>query len=585
MFGNLLLFFQARLQLFKHPACLLGSDVHDGERAASAWRLPVTDDEACRRKLTAAMFGGLSFALSSCGSDLYERRDVTSFSDGASLHITNEALIPYAKIRGEMNPRFVLEGTLKDKEGKPIPSPGNVALEKVLPTTSYYEEQIVRALGAALAVNLATTTTKNVTDTKSGGPEGPQVIVSNNTTYTSGTVPTPEQIKAGQTGMPQGAITKIESMKTDDKNRPLNQSDPLLQYNLAAALVQEVALLNHALDYIESADSSSHHTFVMRLRVAVQPTAPNQPYNAVVALGFFCVPLKGGVPDYDAAPLGNIVKVHPLLVMDDLAATSTARSAQLITQLSLAISGMAGSAGFGGIFNSNTSRIRALLGKDLDSTYSISRTSDNTATVRLGAPRQPTASYAMINRNHSVSVVLQVPRDCETVNISAAASLRNAETGAQVPDPPQPVWDSMRGGFRRFLESYVDSSAAVDAAMKNVSTQDLRRLGNTVRPPNEPQFNLELKNLLVRLLDQTPSLKANAPSDFKTTAVASWRSLWVVMNTKLSHSPYQNVSVTVPRINQPSGAGPSATVRPVSRPSPGGPSPGAPAPTAVPRAL
>ena len=40
-----------------------------------------------------------------------------------------------------------------------------------------------------------------------------------------------------------------------------------------------------------------------------------------------------------------IAKVYPLLVSDDLESTSTARSAQLITQLSIAVTGIAGPTG------------------------------------------------------------------------------------------------------------------------------------------------------------------------------------------------------------------------------------------------
>ena len=536
---------------------------------------------------------GLAGLATGCGSDLNEVRDVTSFSEGATLHVANEALVPYTKkIRDEMKPDFTLENSVKNKEGKTINSRGNAALEKVLPTTGYFEQQVIRALGASLAVNLATTTTKNETTAKSGGSEGSQVVVNNSTTYTSGAIPTVEQTKAGQTGMPSNAMSKIEAIKTDDEKRTLNQSDPLLQYNLAAALVQEVALLNNALDYIESIDSKTHVTFVMRLRVAVQPVAPNQPYNASVALGFFCVPVgSDGALDFMAAPNSSdgIVKVHPLLVVDDLAATSTARSAQLITQLSLAISGMVGSAGFGGLFSSNTSKIQSLLGKDLDSTFSISRTSDNTVTVRLGAPRQPTAGYAMINRNHTVSVILQVPRNCTNVNITAAASLRNAATGVAVPDPISPVFESMKSAFRRYLESYVDSKQTTDMMMTYVSMADLRGLADTIRPPNEAQFIAALKELLKKVDGAVPVIRGAKAEDvqkrqenFVKYAVSGWRSLWVVLNSKLSHSPYQNVSVSIPKVTvdtqgRPSVSGPVPTYSPPalpsSSPAPGGASP------------
>lgn len=540
-----------------------------------------------------------------CGDDLYDTHEVTSFSEGVTFHVSDDAIIPYAAIKDDLRPGFDLTTSTKGADGKTVvtTSRGDGAIAKVLPTTGYYEQQVIRALSAALAINLPTTATKNETTTTTNGDGTPKVSVNNVTTYNSGTVPTADQLK--QAGMPAGAMTAMTPLKTGDKDRPLEQMDPILQYNLGAALVQEVAMLNKALDYVESMDSTTHDTYVLRLRVAVQPNAPNQPYNAQVALGFFCVKNdQTGQPDYGlVGGTSGAVKVHPLLVADDLEATASARSAQAITQLSLAVSGMIGPTGIGGLFSSNTSKIRSMLGKDLTSTSSVSRTSDNTISVRLGAPRQPTAGYAMVNRNNTVSVVLQVPRsNCDAVNASAAASLRNATTGRQVPDPIQPIIDDMRAGFRRYLESYLESKAEVDAAMQKVSRTDLVQLGNFVRPPNEPKFNDKLGKMLAAVAPVSAK-----PDAFVQEATGGWRSLWVVLSAKLSHSPYQNVSIRLPAspsqipsrlgpgptspaakrasgmpsVQLPSASAPTPRLPPSISPSPSSPSPT----TALPRAL
>lgn len=523
--------------------------------------------------------------LTGCDSDLYDTKEVTSFSAGATLHVANEALIPYSEIKDRLRPEFQLESSVKDKNGKDINSRGNAALVKVLPTTGYFEEQMIRALGAALAVNLATTSTSNKTETKSGGQDGPQVLVHNETKYETGKPPEADKIKAGEEAKPGGAMTAISTMRTGESSRPLTDVPPLLQYNLAAALVQEVALLNKALDHIEQTEGTSYATYVMRLRVAVQPVAPNQPYNALVSLGFFCVPVVGEKPDWTFPPDGRVVKVHPLLVIDDLASTSTARSAQMITQLSLAITGMVGTAGFGGLFSSNTNRIRTLLGKDLDSTFSISRTSDNTVTARLGAPRQPTAGYAMINRNHVVSVVLQIPNDCQLVAINAAATLRHAASGAVVPDPTQPVYDSLRSTLRRYLESSVDSLTALNTAMARVSHTDLRMLADFVRSPDERGFVRFLNVLALNMLHQTPSVAVGvAPEKFAERVTSGWRSLWVAMNANLAASPYQTVSVRVPPPTPKRGSAAQnrSTVQPDPGSNLGGPGRSGPVPLSPP---
>jgi hypothetical protein len=493
-------------------------------------------------------------SIAGCGDDLYEPHLVNSLSEAVSFHVSDDAIVPYALIKDKFKPDFKL-GVGKD--GKTVMSRGDAALAKVLPTTGYYEQQVIQALSAALAIRLPTTAISDETKTTSKDGKT-EVTVNNTTTYASGTVPTTEDLKKGQAGANAQAMAKIEALKTDDEKRKLDQNNPLLQYNLAAALVQEVAMLNTALDYIDGAGTGPYGTYILRLRVAMQPRAPNQPYNALIALGFFCVPegVPGSsYPDYDARPYkgSGFAKVYPLLVTDDLESTSTARSAQLITQLSIAVTGMLGPTGIGGLFNSDRSKIRSLLGKDLNSTFSISRTADNAVSVRLGAPRQPTAGYAMISRNHAVSVVLQVPKTgCPIVNVTFAGSLRNANTGELVPDPEQPIIDAARAALHRLLESYADDKAKLTAAIKALPSADLKALTDTIQKSEYDLFYDRLE----RLLDVR--FNGAIPKDRIKDVLASWRSLWGKLAEVRSASPYQNVSVRLPSSpGSPPAAGPT----------------------------
>lgn len=492
-----------------------------------------------------------SAILGGCGDDLYDVHEVASFSEGASFYIGDDALIPYSLIKDKMKPEFA-QGA-KSSDGK-VQSAGDAAYTKILPTTGYYEQQVIRALSAALAINLPTTTVKYDTEAKTDADGKTQVTVNNSTNYQTGSVPTPEQVKAGQAGMPANAMSSIEPLKTNDKERSLDGVNPILGYNLASALVQEIALLNQALDYIESESSATHQTYVLRFRVRVTPVAPNQPYNSVVSVGFFCT-LEGNT---EPSSFGR-VKVHPLLVADDLSTTATSRSAQIITQLSLAVSGMLGPAGIGGIFNSNTSKIRSLLGKDIDSTFSVARSSDNTIVAKLGAPRQPTAGYAMIDRSYAISVVLQVPNDCPSVNISAAASLRNANTGKLVPASPQPIRQGLRAAFRSHLETQASDQQSVDRAMQFITDRDVMELASYTRPANEQKFYANFRQLVARVLQVAPTIAPDGNVDYFTKRVVeTWPALWVSITRELAKSPFQNVSTSIvvkagPISQQPSG--------------------------------
>jgi hypothetical protein len=527
-----------------------------------------------RATTTCATVLALATVLAGCGDDLYEPRYVSSLSEAASFHVSDDAVILYSKIKGDLRPAFKLATVGRD--GKPALSPGDAALSQVLPTTGYYEQQVIQALSAALAVRLPTTAAKEETKTEQKD-EKTTVTVINTSTYETGKPPTVDELKGTKQGKDERAMTPISPLLTNDEKRKLDTASPLLRYNLAAALVQEVAMLNKALDFIESETSKSHDTYILRLRVALQPLAPNQPYNAYVSLSFSCVPKRAGSdsPNYYAPPAPNQapVKIHPLLVTDDLETTSTARSAQLITQLSFAITGMLGPAGFGGLFNSDRSKIRTLLGKDLNSTFSISRTADNAVSVRLGAPRQPTAGYAMINRNHAVSVVLQVPKEnCPFVNVAFAGSLRDANTGVLVPDPLQPILDANRAAFRRLLAAYVKDRAKFDAAIARISDLWFRELTDKVQATDYYGFygllNEELRKLKAEngIIDQAPGAIRNEqcqPNECLTASI--WRSLWGKLAEVRSLSPYQNVSITLPAVGEPVGGGAGPTRRGTSQ--------------------
>jgi hypothetical protein len=462
-------------------------------------------------------------AASACGDDLYEPHYASSLSEAASFHVAGDTVIPYKEIKDKLKPGFRLEVSAKDKDGKTITtSQGDGALQQVLPTTGYYEQQVIQALSAALAIQLPTTSIANAKTVKQ--EDGKTVVtIDNSTKYESGKPVTLEDLNKKQADA-SGRIGALTPLNTGDDAHKLDQGDALLRYRLAAALVQEVALLNDAIDHVEST-SKDYPTYIVRLRVAVQPLAPNQPYNAYVALGFFC------------EDTSKTVKVHPLLVSDDLEATATARTAQTISQLSVAVTGMIGATGFGGLFNSDRNKIRSALGKDLNSTFSISRTGDNTVSIRLGAPRQPTAGYAMIVRNHSVSVVLQAPNGCHKIDLAFAGSLRDANTGAPVPDPLQPVIAEVQFALGRIVEGCIDKreKAAVDARIRQVPIPKLSALLRKTQSNKFADFSEELSKVLSQV-------GATANDCSKLVAQTAFTKLAEVR----SRSPYQTASINLP---------------------------------------
>ena len=117
--------------------------------------------------------------------------------------------------------------------------------------------------------------------------------------------------------------------------------EPLLKFWTAAALYQEVQLLNR---YVQDAAIPEGFTaYVVRLQVSLLPWARNEPYDAYADISFF----RGDfchenrieeTPKCDGQTSQNEVRILPLLVTDDIEAALEARSYDRIRQLALALS-------------------------------------------------------------------------------------------------------------------------------------------------------------------------------------------------------------------------------------------------------
>jgi hypothetical protein len=71
--------------------------------------------------------------------------------------------------------------------------------------------------------------------------------------------------------------------------------------------------------------------------------------------------------------------------------------------------------------------------RDLNSLLTVARVAENTLRVRLGALQQATAKYAMVPRNHYITLLLMVPEDAPPViDLVARTVLVDTETGMEL---------------------------------------------------------------------------------------------------------------------------------------------------------
>nr|VFJ50444.1 MAG: hypothetical protein BECKDK2373B_GA0170837_102820 [Candidatus Kentron sp. DK] len=284
------------------------------------------------------------------------------------------------------------------------------ALEKVLPTTSVTEQKILDALGVSLALGLQ----------RKGGEE----------------TTAPENLDK------TGLATLLErSPGASDSTEKLD-TDPFLRYQAAMALFQEVRLLN---DQIKAAALwNGMKAYIIRLQFNVVPFARSRPYDLYATVSFFPSTKTDGSKGTSKREENKGIRILPLLVTDNLETESASRSLDTIRQLSLAVNALWSGETLGGGLTKKQQQIDDIFAKDTNSLLTIGQVSANTARVRIGAARQASSRYAMIPRNHHVTLLMMVPEkmaevdenkeDKNDVLVLAKWHLRDAETGERLED-------------------------------------------------------------------------------------------------------------------------------------------------------
>ncbi|MFT5049913.1 MAG: hypothetical protein ACI8QZ_001306 [Chlamydiales bacterium] len=213
--------------------------------------------------------------------------------------------------------------------------------------------------------------------------------------------------------------------------------DAMMRYAAATSLYQEVQLLNR---YVrDAAIPTGFRPYVVRLQISLMPRRRHQPYDTYSTLSFFTNPgatatsdsglsdptapkgrgaevqvpgttLRGGDDLLQADQDLQAPRVLPLLVSDNLESSLESKSSQVIRALKLSLTGLwdqsGANLGSSGVRSGSTDDV---VGRDLNSLLTVARVSENTLRVRLGAVQAATTDYAMVPRNHNITLLLMVP--------------------------------------------------------------------------------------------------------------------------------------------------------------------------------
>jgi hypothetical protein len=380
---------------------------------------------------------------SSCTSSFYREHRPTSLEEAAGLNLAVLQVARWEDYIAPLSPAFSITG--------------ETALAKSLPVTSFSEERILDALAGSLSVGLRREGTVDTKTTKTTTKTDPADVTTNEREIID-----EEKITQGPGDAPANPPTISNSLAPlpARANQALHP-DPFLHYNAASALLQEVQLLNHAVQ--DAALRRDMDAYVVRLQLQALPYARNQPFDLYALLGFFGT----GKPN-EAEPTPEYLAkdkqafILPLLVTDNLEQTVADRSRQTIRDLSLAVSALeSGTLASLGL-SRKMERLNAVLASDANSLLTVGRPADNTLSVRLGAAKQSTAEFAMLPRTHNVTLVVMVKKESEVRNIRVAGfwSLRDVKTGQLLPSAPPG-------------EAHIDLLSAVKKSFPESTTKNL----------------------------------------------------------------------------------------------------------------
>jgi hypothetical protein len=329
----------------------------------------------------------------------------------ASIHLAVTLVSPWEDYVSSLQPKFEIDA--------------GGALERVIPTTMLLEERVMDSLGLTGKVGLPQTfkTDKNIISVKNGVEtserEKTQERKPGQRPETSGAGATPSIKDSDLRGLPEGSEKSLSE-------------EPMLEYTAAAALFQEVQMLNR---YVK--DAALRYEFmpyIVRMQVGVMPYARNQPLDVYTTFGF--IPFSGnkGSNNYEAIVL-------PLLVTDNLEGALKSKTIDNIRQIALALSfstgGVYGEAGF----DRMREDMDSVLGTDINSLLTVGRVTDGAIQVRLGAARQASSEYAMIPRTHNITLLVMVPKGfiedsdiTPKVRVVAKNVLRRTDNGKKICD-------------------------------------------------------------------------------------------------------------------------------------------------------
>lgn len=333
----------------------------------------------------------LSCSLLAACSRLPDVKDTSDMSvdDVGTVRTAVISVAPWHSYADALQPKF----NLSIKE----------ALEKSIATTRRSNLQQLNETRVSLGVGLDKTAKSSIT--KTIVDEEGKVATTTESTTNKSSGELPETSEAG-TG---------ENQLTSTKEEGNIEIDSRLHRHAASALYQEIQVLDR---YIKDAVTKQNYTpYLVRLQFNLMPRQHGLPLDAYVNLSFF-----------SGKEVKEGVVIVPLISTSNHESSLSSAVLQEIQDLKFKIQSFSNAA-VGLDVGNLSEKIDSTLARDINNTFIIGRINDNTIRVKIGALQQLSSRYSMVPRTEYASVMMLVPDDKTSIQVTSFSEIVNTLTG------------------------------------------------------------------------------------------------------------------------------------------------------------
>ncbi len=335
----------------------------------------------------------------------------------------------------------------------------------------------------------------------------------------------------------------------------------ILEYQLAQSLFEQVAMLNATV--ASAAVPAGYEGHIVQLQLGVMPRMEKLERDVYADIAFFAVsknlPAQTstdsrlvqqasllGPNAANADGISRRIRVVPLLSTDSLESVVNSASLDKLRALSGGLRLAADRVSAGGSVERVLEQIEASLGKQLFSSYSVARLSENTLRARFGAVPTGLGSSSVVPRTHKVSVLVLIPNDLAQQLRGSGTDIELLASAKTTLINPKDGEESEPLDFPRLVQEGMAQIApyfALPGQSTLLTSSDIASVVKlaVVAQENDYQGFLDRSNLLIAELKR----RASVPACSQLVAEVTPESLWIEVIGLVTKTQYSGARFTI----------------------------------------